>query len=287
MTDPSAPKQAHATALPDPPVRVPAGVRLIASDVDGTLLHDWQPIPAPTVAAIRDCLSAGIPFVPVTGRPLRWLAPIHATVPELGPVICANGSIVYDLAQARVLTAHTVDGAVLRDFVGLVRERMPAAVLGFETLTGLLLEPGFRTRFPADATWIDPADSPEVRDVVKVILRTGSRDSDAILAQVREVIGPVLHATHSNPRNGLVELSANGVTKARTLAAWCTEAGITADQVAAFGDMPNDIEMLEWAGHSYAMANGHPDALAAADGIAPAVLDGGIAEVLRTIAARR
>ncbi|WP_101652591.1 HAD family hydrolase [Brevibacterium ihuae] len=273
---------------PQPEARtaVPTGIRLVASDVDGTLLHDWQPIPAPTVEAIRSCLAAGVHFVPVTGRPIRWLAPIRASVPELGPVICANGSIVYDLAGGRVVSAHTVDAATLAEFVARVRRHMPEAVLGFETLDGLLLEPDFLTRFPADATWIDPTDSPHVPGVVKVLLRTGSRDSDAMLAAVRAVIGDTLHATHSNPRNGLVELAAPGVTKAGTLAAWCSAVGIGPHEVAAFGDMPNDIEMLAWAGSGYAMANGHPDAIAAAGGIVPAVLDGGITAVLQAIAAQ-
>lgn len=278
------PRPTDPRTLPD---GAPAGIRLIASDVDGTLLHDWLPIPDPTVDAIRACLAAGIAFVPVTGRPIRWLAPLHASVPELGPVICANGSVVYDLAHARVVTAHTVPQAALAHFVATVREQMPHAVLGFETLRGLLLEPGFRTRFPQDAVYIDPADSPQVDEVVKILLRTGSRDSDAILAEVRAVVGEALHATHSNRHNGLVELAAAGVTKARTLAAWCAARGITRAHVVAFGDMPNDIEMLRWAGFSYAMAGGHPDAIAVARAVAPAVQDGGIAQALHAIAAAR
>jgi Cof subfamily protein (haloacid dehalogenase superfamily) len=260
-------------------------VRLIASDVDGTLLHDWQPIPAPTVAAIRDCLAAGIEFVPVTGRPIRWLAPIHDSVPELGPVICANGSIVYDLRTSEVVTAHTVDPATLARFVERIRAEMPEAVLGFETLDGLLLEHGFHTRFPQDAVYIDQDRSAQLDNVAKVLLRTGSRDSDEILAAVRGVIGDELHSTHSNPRNGLVELSAPGVTKARTLASFCRARGIPVKTVAAFGDMPNDVEMLRWAGTSYAMANGHPLAIAAADAVVPEVLAGGITAALSEMAA--
>nr|WP_272902548.1 HAD family hydrolase [Brevibacterium daeguense] len=257
---------------------------MIASDVDGTLLHDWQPIPAPTVAAIRDCLAAGIEFVPVTGRPIRWLAPIHDSVPELGPVICANGSIVYDLRTSEVVAAHTVDPATLAGFIERIRSEMPEAVLGFETLDGLRLEHGFHTRFPEEAVYIDHDQSMELDGVAKILLRTGSRDSDGILSAVRAVVGGTLHSTHSNPRNGLVELSASGVTKARTLASYCSTQGIPVEAVAAFGDMPNDVEMLSWAGSSYAMANGHPLAIAAADAVVPEVLDGGITATLSRLA---
>lgn len=270
--------------IPDPPDAPDAPVRLIASDIDGTLLDQWKPIADPTVAAIRECLDAGIVFMPVTGRPIRWLAPVHESIPELGPVICANGSIVYDLAAGEVVTAHTVGAPVLAEFVSLIDEAMPDAVLGFESLDGLRLEHGFHTRFPRDAHYIDRAESRHVPDVVKILLRTGSRDSDAILAEVRSVIGDSLHATHSNPTNGLVELSAAGVTKARTLANFCADAGIPVSAVAAFGDMPNDVEMLGWAGTGYAMADGHPLTIAAADSVVSSIADGGIAEALRRIA---
>ena len=63
---------------------------------------------------------------------------------------------------------------------------------------------------------------------------------------------------------GLAEVSAKGVTKAAALAGWCAELGIDAGEVWAFGDMPNDLPMLTWAGRSFAVANAHDDVLAAA-----------------------
>ncbi|MGZ6753442.1 MAG: HAD family hydrolase, partial [Nocardioides sp.] len=73
---------------------------------------------------------------------------------------------------------------------------------------------------------------------------------------------------------------AAGVTKASTLALLCADLGVTADDVVAFGDMPNDLPMLAWAGTSYAMADAHPTVTAAADHVAPGHDEDGVARVL-------
>ena len=81
---------------------------------------------------------------------------------------------------------------------------------------------------------------------------------------------------------GLAEINAAGVTKAAVLADWCAERGIGAEDVWAFGDMPNDLPMLAWAGTSYAMANAHPDVIATATHRAASNDEDGVAQILRT-----
>jgi hydroxymethylpyrimidine pyrophosphatase-like HAD family hydrolase len=81
----------------------------------------------------------------------------------------------------------------------------------------------------------------------------------------------------------MLEMSALGVTKATTLALLCAERGITAAEVVALGDMPNDLPMLAWAGTSYAMANAHPGVRAAAGHVAPANDDDGVAQVIESL----
>jgi hydroxymethylpyrimidine pyrophosphatase-like HAD family hydrolase len=78
----------------------------------------------------------------------------------------------------------------------------------------------------------------------------------------------------------LVEMSGKGVTKASALESLACDLGIGAEEVVAFGDMPNDLPLLEWAGTSYAMANAHPTVLALADHVAPRNDEDGVAEVL-------
>lgn len=273
------------TSTPQAPHEHPENIRLVASDVDGTLLQRFQPIPQATVEAVNALVAAGVDFVPVTGRPVRWLAPLQRDLPIVRHVICANGSIVYNLQRDEVVHAHLISTEVQQELISRVRAHMPEAKLAFETLDAFCIEPGFVTRWPQEAVTIDPAESRHIRQVAKIMVRGPSTDSDAMLAAVSELIGDALHATHSNPTTGLIELAAAGVTKAHTLAEYCQRRGIDADDVAAFGDMPNDIEMLTWAGWGYAMADGHPTTLAAARAVAPAVHDGGITEAIRAFAA--
>jgi hydroxymethylpyrimidine pyrophosphatase-like HAD family hydrolase len=80
-----------------------------------------------------------------------------------------------------------------------------------------------------------------------------------------------------------VEFSAPRVTKATTLLAWSGRLGVGSDEIAAFGDMPNDLPMLEWAGTAWAVANAHPDALAAADRVCPSNDDDGVARTLEEL----
>ena len=83
--------------------------------------------------------------------------------------------------------------------------------------------------------------------------------------------------------DGLVEISAAGVTKAAALARVCDRLGIDAADVVAFGDMPNDLALLAWAGTSYAVSNAHPSVLAAADHVTASNDEDGVAEALAGI----
>jgi hydroxymethylpyrimidine pyrophosphatase-like HAD family hydrolase len=100
------------------------------------------------------------------------------------------------------------------------------------------------------------------RPAAKLLARHPELDADALLAAAVDLVGEVVLPTHSNGRR-LVEMSAPGVSKASALAELCDEHGIAAADVAAFGDMPNDLPMLMWAGRAYAVANAHPQVLSA------------------------
>ena len=89
--------------------------------------------------------------------------------------------------------------------------------------------------------------------------------------------------THSNVNDSLLELSALGVNKATTLARLAERWDITPDEVVAFGDMPNDVELLRWAGCWFAVGNAHPLALEAADRHAPSIKDDGVAQVIEEL----
>ncbi|MEE2522055.1 Cof-type HAD-IIB family hydrolase [Pseudarthrobacter sp. J75] len=260
-------------------------MRLVASDMDGTILgHDGR-ISSRTVRAFHACRAAGIKLVFVTGRPPRWLAPLDEQMGHTGTVICSNGAVVWDFDADRLISAQLMGLDDVLHIRQIIKNLRPSALFAAETLSGFHLEPGFiendSGELLAEVTPAPLADTLTPDDgVVKflAILREGTADD--FLAEVAPAVGQLATVTHSAPGVAMLELSAPGVNKAVALAKYAESLGIDAADVVAFGDMPNDIEMLRWAGHGYAMASGHPDAIRAAGQVAPAFEDDGVAQIL-------
>lgn len=258
--------------------------------MDGTILgHDGR-ISSRTVSAFRACQEAGVEVVFVTGRPPRWLYPLREQLGHSGTVICSNGAVVWDLAGDKLLSARALGLDAVLEARRLIKGLRPDALFAAETVAGFHLEPGFIenptsellaefTPAPLDGT-LTAEDA-----VVKFLAVTRSGTPDEFLAEVQPVVAHLVETTHSAPRTALLEMSAPGVNKAVALAEYAASLGIGAADVVAFGDMPNDIEMLRWAGHGYAMASGHPEAITAAGRQAPHFDDDGVAQVIETLLA--
>jgi len=264
---------------------------MVATDLDGTIVLPDGSVSPRTVQAFRQCRAAGVDVVLVTGRPPRWLAEVSRATGLWGLAVCANGAVVYDVGAEAVVDVHPVPVDVIAAAVGRLREALGGADVALETTEGFLLEPGYRTRWDTGVTPVDRAPLATLLAadpvVLKVLVRAEHSTSDAMLAVAREVLDGLVQATHSNAADCLLELSAAGVSKARTLATLAASRGIDAADVVAFGDMPNDVEMLRWAGTGYAMTGGHPEAVAAADHAAPSVLEDGVAQVVEGLLAAR
>jgi hypothetical protein len=260
---------------------------MVATDLDGTIVRPDGSVSPRTVRALRRCTDAGVDVVFVTGRPPRWLAEVSRATGLWGVAVCANGAVVYDVGADSVLAVHPVPVEVIAEAVARMRRALGPVDVALETAEGFELEPTYRTRWDADVVPERKAFLAELLQadpqVLKVLLRAEDRTADAMLATAREVLGDTVTATHSNARDCLLELSAAGVSKAGTLATLAAARGIAAADVIAFGDMPNDVEMLRWAGAGYAMTGGHPEAVAAADHTAPSVLEDGVAQVLERL----
>ncbi|MFD1214108.1 HAD family hydrolase [Arthrobacter sp. GCM10027362] len=262
-------------------------MRLIASDLDGTIIGRDGRISPRTVRAFRDAADAGVQIVFVTGRPPRWLAPLREQIGHEGVVICSNGAVLYDLAADRVLSAQTVPHRDLFAAREIILGLHPHVAFAAETTEGFQLEPGFVESGSVELLGgIVPRplhESLEAGDsVVKFLARGGELEPDAFLAQVLPAVSHLVAVTHSAVGVPLLEMARPGINKAVTLADYAASLDIAAEDVVAFGDMPNDIEMLEWAGHGYAMASGHPWAIEAARFQAPAFEDDGVAQILET-----
>ncbi|NBE55916.1 Cof-type HAD-IIB family hydrolase [Streptomyces boluensis] len=283
-TRPEAPAPAHRT-------------RLIATDLDGTLLRDDKSVSPRTVAALAAAEEAGVEVFFVTGRPARWMDVVSDHVHGHGLAICGNGAAVVDLhgdaGSHSFVKIRAIEREVATEVVELLRAAAPGTAFAVERTTGIHHELAYPPLHLDPAVTIAPAEKLLAEDseladhpVLKLLAHHSELSPDAFLALARTAIGGAANVTRSSP-TALLEISAAGVSKASTLALCCAERGITPDEVVAFGDMPNDVEMLSWAGTSYAMGNAHPDVVAAASGRTVANNDDGVAVIIEQILADR
>ncbi len=268
------------------PAHLAAKPQLIASDVDGTLIDDDERISDRTRAVVRAALADGVPFVLSTGRPPRWIAPV---VDELGyapPAVCANGAVLYDSATDRVLRAETLSVEMLAWVADLVASALPGAGIAAErvgTRDGAI--PEFVSAPGYEHAWLNPDDTevPEedllAHPAVKLLIRLPGIASAHMIDRLAPLIGSKADLTYST-NNGLIEVSAPGVTKASGLVALAGHLGVDASAIVAFGDMPNDVPMLTMARHGVAVANAHDAAIAVADEVTASNVDDGVARVL-------
>ncbi|MBX6357978.1 MAG: HAD family phosphatase, partial [Micromonosporaceae bacterium] len=205
-----------------------------------------------TVRALRAASARGTLVALATGRPVRWLQRVYDQLGASFPAVCANGAVVYDPAAGKSLHVNPLSPGVLLEVCERLRAALPSARFAVEIEDGWLLrhEVDYPLRWAAG----DPAATPvaslaELTSVaaVKLLVRAGQADPDELTALVAGCLSGLAEATHSSS-DGLVAISAAGVTKAAGLAWLCERHGVPAGEVIAFGDMPNDLPMLEWAG---------------------------------------
>jgi Cof subfamily protein (haloacid dehalogenase superfamily) len=283
-----------ATRKPEPPAAA-TRPRLIATDLDGTLLRDDKSVSPRTVAALAAAEKAGIEVFFVTGRPARWMDVVSAHVHGHGLAICGNGAAVVDLhggpGKHRFVKVRELPRENALDAVRLLREAAPGTVYAVEQTYGFHQEPAYpklHMEVPDDLLPAEeilaPGGRTAAEPVLKILAYHPELDPDAFLTLARLALGDRVNVTRSSP-SALLEISGPDVSKASTLALCCAERGISHEEVVAFGDMPNDVEMLTWAGRSYAMGNAHPDVVAVASGRTVANNDDGVAVVIERMLA--
>jgi Cof subfamily protein (haloacid dehalogenase superfamily) len=255
--------------------------RLVASDLDGTVVRSDGAISARTVASLTAVEAAGVPFVMVTGRPIRWMKQISDMTGHHGVAICANGALAYDLHTEQVVRSSLLAPDAARAVVEALRASIPGIAFAVERLqAGFAHEPTYQPRWDSsDPRTQAPIEELLTDDVVKLLARHEGIGSDDLLAAALASGASGATFTHSSS-DGLLEMSAEGVSKASGLAAFASDAGVDASDVIAFGDMPNDLPMLSWAGFGVAVANAHPEVIEAADLVTASNDEDGVAQVL-------
>ena len=239
--------------------------RLVATDLDGTLLRDDGTLDERTCRALETMQAHGVMIVMCTARPARWITDIAAAGGIRGPAVCANGAVIWDLADRALIDSFPVASDVAREVVARLRPLMPTGTWAIEGVDSFAHEPSYVPRWPVpDDTVVDHVEALLIRPPVKLLFRCAAQSPAALGAEVRRLVGDLVEVTYSSS-DTLLELSAAGVSKGSGLAALCAHHGVPAEHVVAFGDMPNDLPMLDWAGRGVAMGNAHSEVLAAAD----------------------
>ncbi len=251
-----------------------APIRLVGTDLDGTLLRSDNTVSPRTREALARAREAGLPVVMVTGRPPRWLPEVAEATGLSGVAVAANGALLYDLDSERIVSRHDIEPALLATLTEVLLDAFPKVRFGVE----YGLEFGYEAEYRHD--WdIEPStdrlgrplpasrrrELAELitRPAVKLLAKNPDEDADQFLHEAAALIANLASVTRSGT-SALLEIAAPGVTKASGLGTIAEQHGIDVADVAVVGDMPNDIPMLQWAGHSFAVANAHTDAAAAA-----------------------
>ncbi|ADG76812.1 Cof-like hydrolase OS=Tsukamurella paurometabola (strain ATCC 8368 / DSM / CCUG 35730 / CIP 100753 / JCM 10117 / KCTC 9821 / NBRC 16120 / NCIMB 702349 /NCTC 13040) OX=521096 GN=Tpau_0158 PE=4 SV=1 [Tsukamurella paurometabola] len=262
---------------------------LVASDVDGTLVDEAEKISPRTHAALHAVRAAGGHFVLATGRPPRAVDPIADQLDFAPLAVCANGAVLYDTGTSKVVSAALMSPDLLAHIAELVYEHLPGAGFAAERVAQGehdAATPRFAASTGYQHAWLEPetvsAEDAVVlsHPAVKLLVRQPGMTSDEMHARVAPHLAGIADVTYAT-NNGLIEFHVPGVTKATGIRAAMRHLGLSDDvRTAAFGDMPNDAEMLRWAGVGVAMANAHPVALDAANMVTSTNLDDGVAQIL-------
>ena len=260
--------------------------KLIASDLDGTIVAHYGDITQRTIDAFRKAHSMGVEIFFVTGRPPRWMPEIKEAF-GIGKAICGNGAMLYDLHNDKVLEEWLIPTGDILEAVKRLRAAIPQISFALESHNYFHREKIYIPRWDVglDNVGVDLIEDVITSPSLKLLARCSQQElsSDEMLAIATVELEGLVTVTHSNPADSLLEISALGVSKGMTLAKMAGRLGIDASDCVSFGDNPNDFSMLEWCGRSFAMSDGHPDGRKYAKGIAGPCEEDGVAIIIEQL----
>jgi Cof subfamily protein (haloacid dehalogenase superfamily) len=260
--------------------------KLIATDLDGTLVRGDDTVSPYTHEVLDRVRAAGIPIVGATGRGPRLAELTRNDIRAADFLVMAGGGRVVDQSDPHgpvVLRDERLAGAVVADVIAALEAEVgPLTVMveaSDEHDAPLWGDPDPAWRYPDRFEQRARADC-LAGDVIKAFARTPDHHVDALLAAARRIVPPSV-ATVTQAGLGFIEILPPGVDKATGLAVVADAIGVDPAEVLVFGDMPNDLPMFEWAGWGrVAVANAHPLVRAAADEITGSNDEDGVAAYL-------
>lgn len=259
--------------------------KLVATDLDGTLLRADDTISRRSRDALAAATAAGASHIVVTGRAVPWVRHILDDLGYRGLAVCGQGAQLYHAGEHRLLTSVTLD----RQLAALALAKIEAEVgplavaAGRDGLEGeVLVGPGYRVQDgPLPVVLFEDPDELWSAPLNKIYIQHPALDDDELARVAMAMAGDIVGVTMAG--EGIVELLPLGLTKATGLSLAARRLGMTSADAIAFGDMPNDVPMFGWAAHGVAMANAHDTLKAVADEVTASNDDDGIALVLERL----
>ncbi|GHO77366.1 hydrolase [Ktedonobacter sp. SOSP1-85] len=262
-----------------------SSLKLVATDLDGTLLRSDKTISAQTGMVLRRLQATGVALVLISARPSRTLRQIARTYEIGGLALCCNGAILYDLDQDRSLGELALSPQQVQDLVSCLRTALPDLSFAAESGLSVTCEEAF---YPFCAH--DSAPFPRIVESATILqapqIKIMTHHASLTTEELYKAVLPLLDAReYSVTYSGapFLEIARTDVHKGEALATLCAQLEIPAHAVVAFGDMPNDLPLLQWAGLGVAVANAHPLVLQAADAITLSNDEDGVAHLLTSL----
>ena len=262
--------------------------RLIATDLDGTLLDPSGTLTARSAAALQAAADLGVLVVFASGRPPFFATrEIEAAGRGVHYGVMANGTIICALPGGEVLHHVTFAAQLARQAVVTLRAHDPGLRVALATDRGFTAEEGFRGRMPIDPGGDAVADAlvghEDAVEAIKLFAFHPVLDAHALLRELPVVLGADLAVGHMGA--DAVEIAPAGADKGRGLQWLCDHLGIEGSDVLVFGDEVNDLPMFGFAGRSIAVGNANPTVREAADQVCEPNGDDGVARTIERLLA--
>ncbi|GAB5589964.1 hypothetical protein Unana1_04864 [Umbelopsis nana] len=278
-----------------------SSIKLVASDLDGTLLvhsditaqSGGAPSPR-AIAVLHKLASKGVRILLASGRPPRTM---DCAVKQVGLdrvlTICCNGGLVYDPFTQSVVKKYSIPNHDVNLIITTILQALgPTVCFGAESGLHFVCDENYvkeRNDF-LDHHYIlrKPTEflHDEHESIEKLVVLQPGVMAETLNNQLHRLFADdqwkdIVNITFSNPHS--IEISAAGVSKGSALKDVCAGLGFEPEQVIAFGDMPNDSDMLIWSGTGVAVGNAHPSVKEIADRITASNEENGVAIVLEEV----
>lgn len=254
-------------------------IRLLALDLDGTLVADLHNIPARTRAAIQAASEQGVRVVIATGREYRITRKFTDMLGLTTPIICYQGAWIYDPQTGQSIGNEGLPVYLAHELIDLARTRnlMLNLYVDHKVYVENLTEAG-RAMFGSLGTpllEVEDLKAAVTASPIKGLIFHGAEEAGMVVADLKAALNGRLNVFRS--LDTLIEITAPRVSKGHALAILADYYNITRDEVMAIGDHDNDIEMISWAGLGVAMGSASEGARSVADVIAPPLSEEGAA----------